>query len=209
MTYATLDELKNRLRRPYTDATQDEWLQTLLQASTDLVGSLAGHRRFAVTEEETRLVDCSAEFIMGNILRLPEEMHTISGIVNGDGVAITADDFVTRPRMSSIVDGAVVAPTTVVLTARPFYEVQLKTNGRTRWTYRGDWEGAISVTGCWGYSPTPPAPIRVATLDLATHIYKLPENIGRVIVSPDGVILTPDAIPSHVVGAVAHFARVI
>lgn len=198
MAYATLDELKNRLRIPLHDGSQDEWLQTLLDSADISIEQLAGGRRFAVDTEETRGIDCSREFVLGRILRLPWEMHTISAVVNGDGVAVGATEFVTLPRLASIVDGAVIAPTATNLTARPFYEIHLKASSAKTWTYTDDWELAISVTGYFGYSSAPPAPIRVAALDLAVHMYKVPEVVGRAIVSPDGMLLTPDAFPSHV-----------
>lgn len=209
MAYATLDELKARLRIPQQNADQDAWLTTLLDAASVTIEQLAGGRRFAVDSVETRLVDCSADYIMGGrILRLPYEMHVISAIVNGDGVAITANEFVTMPRLASVVDGAVIAPTSTIMVARPFYEIHLKFGSNKVWTYAGGyWEGAISLTGKFGYSSTPPSPIQVAALDLATHFYKVPENIGKTIVSPDGMLLTPGAIPDHVVGLVRPFKR--
>lgn len=203
--YITLDELKERLHIPLHDASKDEWLDTLRQAAQIVVDQLAGGRRFAVTEDETFFVDFSRETVIGNILRLPYEVHSITQIVNGDGKIVTADEFVTMPRLASIVDGVVSAPTSTVLTARPFYEIHLKFSSSKRWTYINDWQNAISITGKRGYSSSPPAPIRLATLDLATHFYKVPENIGKVIISPDGVMLTPDAIPSHVAGLVKMF----
>lgn len=208
MAYATLNELKARLRIPLQNAEQDDWLATLLDAASVIIEQLAGGRRFAVDTNETRLIDCSAEHIMGGrILRLPYEMHAISAIVNGDGVAISATEFVTLPRLASIVDGTVIAPTSTILTARPFYEIHLKVNSNKVWTYTDDWEGAISLTGKFGYSGTPPSPIVLAALDLATHFYKTPENIGKTIVSPDGMLLTPSAVPDHVVGLVRPFKR--
>ena len=208
MAYATLDELKARLRIPLQNADQDPWLTTLLDAAAVTIEQLAGGRPFAAGANETRLIDCSAEYIPGGrILRVPDGMPAISAIVNGDGAAITASDFVTLPRLASIVDGVVIAPTSTILTARPFYEIHLKVGSNKVWTYTDDWEGAISVTGKFGYSSTPPSPIQVAALDLATHFYKVPENIGKTIVSPDGMLLTPGAIPDHVVGLVRPFKR--
>lgn len=210
MAYATLDEFKGRIRLPLTDSSQDDWLTTLLDAATVAIEQATGNRRFAVDEEETRAVDCGAEFVMGGrILFLPWEMHTISAVVNGDGVAVAATEFVTQPRLASIVSGSVIAPTSTILTARPFYEIQLKVNSNKVWTYDGDWEGAISLTGYFGYSSTPPAPIHMATLDLAAHLYKVPEIISRAVVSPDGVLLSPDAIPGHVHQLIRPFARVV
>lgn len=209
MAYATLDELRDRLRIPPNDATKDEWLQVLLDAATTAVEQLAGGRRFAVDEDETRLIDFSPENVMGHILRLPGDMHAIYQVVNGDGVVVSPSEFVTLPRLASVVGGVVIAPTSTISTARPFYEIHLKSGSGKRWTYVNDWEGAISVTGKWGYSATPPGPIRVATLDLAMHLYKIPDTIERPIVSPDGELLTPGAIPDHVVGYVMKFARVV
>lgn len=209
MAYATLDELRDRLHIPPNDATKDEWLQVLLDAATTAVEQLAGGRRFAVDEEETRLIDFSPETVMGRILRLPDDMHSISQVVNGDGVVVSADEFVTLPRLASVVGGVVIAPTSTILTSRPFYEIHLKVRSGKVWTYVDDYEGAISVTGSWGYSATPPGPIHVATLDLAMHLYKIPETIERPIVSPDGELLTPGAIPDHIVGYVMQFARVM
>lgn len=208
MAYATLSDLKNRLRIPAVDTNQDTWLNNLLDAATTIIEQLSGGRRFAVDTAETRLIDYGPEFVMGGrILRLPYEMHTITQVVNGDGIEVTADEYVTLPRLRSVSGNTVTAPTSTDLTARPFYEIQLKSQSSKVWTYTDDWEGAISVTGKFGYSETPPSPIELATLDLATHFYKVPEAIGKVIVSPDGMLLTPSAVPDHVVGLVRPFTR--
>lgn len=208
MAYAELDDLKQRLRIPTHVTQDDEWLNFLLEAATQTV-ELATGRLFAVVDETTAYIDYTPETVVGYILRLPDDFHTITEVVNGDGETIAYTNYVPNPRLYSVVDGAMVAPTATILTARPFYEIQLKTSSGKAWTFDTSFEGAIAVTGMRGYSGVPPAPIKLATLDLATHMAKLPENIGRAIVSPDGMLLTPSALPDHVIGYLRPFVKVI
>lgn len=189
--YGELPELKERLRLPEANSDHDDMLERLLNAATATVNRVT-RRRFNADTAETVLIDCTRDNVMGRLLFLPDDFHTITAVVNGDGATIPATDYVTNPRQR-VVDGD-----TVTAVDWPFYELQIKPTVRTTWTYRGDPLEAIAVTGYRGFSAIPPADIVEATYQLAMHVYRLPDKAERVVVSPDGVWLTPDSVPAYV-----------
>lgn len=195
MAYATLAQLKPKLKIPMENTDYDDTVQLALDEATRLIND-ATHRRFDVSTEETRYIDCDADHVIGPLLSLPWDCHYISSVVNGDGRVIAITEFVPKPRLYTIGGSTMYVPSTP--DAWPFYELKLKFSTGLVWTYTTSWESAIAITGKWGFSETPPEPIVGATLDLADHLYHLPDTAGQVIVSPDGVMLTPDSMPSHV-----------
>lgn len=66
------------------------------------------------------------------------------------------------------------------------------------------------LTGYWGYSKTPPAPIQIAELRLAKWIYDQREssNSQNVIITPEGQVLLPAGLPDDVITILNPYRKV-
>lgn len=202
--YADLDRLKAELKIPLDDTSEDDLLESRLREATTSI-KLATRRKFAVTAETTKYINFTPDQVLGAFIFLPEDMYSITSIVNGDGRTVPLADIVTEPPDAEIVSSKLVATGD---DPWPFYQIMLRPKSGIVWTYQDDVYKAIAITGRWGFSAAPPEPIAAATAALAAHLYKLRDQAGDVVVSPDGLILTPDAWPKHVHDRVKRYIKV-
>lgn len=208
--YASLDDLKRELFGSVNSNADDDVLLSRLKEATRLVDGYT-KRRFAVSTASTIRVDCSDEYVLGKVMTLPRDCHTITNIINGDGTVVQVGQFSTKPksRDETLPTGDEFGLVTVAEPDMwPFYQLILKRN--YSWTWSDDPLDAISITAKWGFSETPPEDIAGATLSLAAHLYELRQSIAVAStrqVSPDGILLTPDSIPLHVKNRIRRYKR--
>lgn len=126
-------------------------------------------------------------------LYLDEDLCAITTIVNGDGATITSDKYVTEPRNTT-----------------PYFALTLREGSGLVWTTDGDVENAISVTGKWAFSLTPPNDVVMAVVELTAYLYRrrgaeAPSDQPQV--SPSGVMLYPAKLPAFVVNVITHYQK--
>lgn len=179
MAYVTTAELREYLGAK--EATDDVLLGKLLTRAQKVIESKLD-RVFEASSNTTRYFD-AVEDVDGDTLYLDEDLCEIESITNGDGVAVTSDQYVTEPRNDT-----------------PWYAIKLKGSSSVVWTYTDDPENAISISGKWAYSATPPAGIVHATLRLAAYYYKQRDaQVFDVTAMPEtGEMIIPKGIPADV-----------
>ena len=190
MTYCSLAQLK-----AYVGATDsdDDALLTDCITRAEAVIDRATKRTFEASADSTRTFDAQQD-VAGRTLYLDADLCAITSITNGDGAAITALQVVSEPRNHA-----------------PYYALTLKASTGLAWTYETDPEDAISVTGRWAYSTTPPADIEQACVRLAAWLYRQKDSssdLDRPMVSMDGATLLPAQIPADVQRMLQPYVRV-
>lgn len=148
-------------------------------------------RRFEASSDTTRYFDAEVDVVEGQgyggrrVLKLDDDLYSVTSITNGDGTTVTAGQYVFNPR-----------------NFRPYYEIELKASSTIAWTYSTTPENAIAVTGRWAYSLTPPDDIKWATVRLAAWLYRQRDtssgDIDRPMLSNSGIVLMPSSLPSDV-----------
>jgi hypothetical protein len=150
--YTTVSTLKTYLR--INGAGDDSLLADLVTRGSRLVDDFCG--RWFDARSETRLYDAAGPHITGRLLLLDADLLSLTALSNGDGTAISADDVILRP-----------------VNWPPYFGIALRQESGLAWAYSTSPEGAISVTGEWGYSETPPEPVVQATIRAAGWLYRL------------------------------------
>lgn len=182
--YTTTAAVKAELK--ITDTSDDTLIGgyvTLAQRIIEAPKPLGTGRVFEVTSDTTRYLDAPADASNRTldgplyVLLLPSDLCAITSIVNGDGVAVAAADYVTEPRVST-----------------PYFAIRLKSGTGLTWTAGTSPEGAIAVTGKWAYSLTAPADIQRCATRLAAWCYRARDSAGaggfdRDIKTDEGLIL--------------------
>jgi len=190
MAYCSLAQMKT-----YVGATDndDDALLTDCITRAEAVIDRATKRTFEASADSTRTFDAQQD-VAGRTLYLDADLCAITSITNGDGAAITALQVVSEPRNHA-----------------PYYALTLKASTGLAWTYETDPEDAISVTGRWAYSTTPPADIEQACVRLAAWFYRQKDSssdLDRPMVSMDGATLLPAQIPADVQRMLQPYVRV-
>lgn len=198
MSYASLADLKAYLRIPTGTTADDGLLQGFLDEASQVLTDYVGHPLAAATAT-TRRFDAVAD-VDGRTLTFDcGYCAGITAVVNGDGVAVSASDYVTEPRNRG-----------------PYFGVTLKTGADVTWTFDDSPEGAIQVTGYWCYSEntdgTADDLTRGATLQLAAWLYRSKDQVAdlsRPVQTADGVTVLPLALPRSVMDRLAARRRLV
>lgn len=175
----------------YLGAQAPDAEMTLL---TDYAASIIDvfcNRQFVATTE-TRLYDVPAD---RRELLLDKEILTCTQLVNGDGSVISPTNYVLYP-----------------LNGLYKHTIKLKwtLNGPNLFVFTTSPEGAISVTGTWGYSATAPNAIKYANVRLAAWMYRLKDSgmdAQAPQVSPSGMVILPASTPKDVVDILTRHKR--
>jgi hypothetical protein len=120
----------------------------------------------------------------GNQLDIEDDwLLSVGKITNGDGVEVTAGDYILKPANST-----------------PKYAVKLKEASTVQWEFdvSGNSEQVLSISGSWGYTSSAPMDIKEACLEIASAWYKrrFGENMSsETVVEPSGIVITPKDIP--------------
>jgi hypothetical protein len=196
MAYITAENLRDYIgASSHADDTQLGYMCTRAQS---MVESFC-NRKFEATANTTRYynaLDISYGGVVdafNNTLLLDEDLAQLVSIVNGDGNSIPLNAVVTLPANMS-----------------PSYGIKIKMNTQYVWTYVGEPDTAIAITGRFAYSVTPPQDIIAATLRLGAYIYRQREgtpDTDRSIISPDGMILAAAKIPTDVLVTLDPYRR--
>jgi hypothetical protein len=187
--YTTLSALKTYLS--ITSTAHDALLTDLVTRASRLIDDHTG--RWFEGRSETRYYDAIGQHISGRLLLFDADLYSLTSILNGDGQTITPDDMVLRP-----------------VNWPPYFGVSLKQGSGFRWGYLDSPEGAISVTGSWGYAATPPEPIKQAAVRLAAWLYRQRDTGGdgdEVSVSEQGVAFAPTRLPHDVRSMLGPYMR--
>lgn len=187
-SYASVANFRAAIDTGTTDATDDAYIQTLLDAATAKIDALTG-RRFSATSA-TRYYDVPRS----RRLWLDADLLTVTAITNGDGSTISSSEYVLEPAIP------------------PYYAITLRKSASISWEpdASGDTEQVVAVVGTWGYSATPPADIVQATLIIAVSYYRArygADTAGPVTVTPAGIVLTDGSIPRPALALITPYVR--
>lgn len=180
MAYATLAELKEYAGID-TSGVDDTLLTDLLDRAKGIIDRYTG-RTFEAASDTTRYFDAMRD-VKGRRLLLDEDLCAITTLTNGDAAVITSFDYVTEPRNRA-----------------PWFAITLKSGSSVLWTYTDDYENAISISGKWAYSVTPPTEIKGTCIRLAHYLYHQKDNAGeldRAVIAGNATIL-PVQIPADI-----------
>jgi hypothetical protein len=193
MAYATVAQLKAYLD---IDSSGDDALLALILDDAHAMIDRMTHRTFEATADTTRLFDYPSPY--SQLLLFPPRVTLAQApttIINGDGATIAASDYVMEPRAYG---------------GGPFFGIRLKSDAT--WTFDDDPEAAISITGRWAWSVTPPDDIRRATIRLAMWIYRQRGNNAdaeRPLIAEGGVVALPAALPKDVIDVLEPYMRAL
>jgi uncharacterized phiE125 gp8 family phage protein len=190
MAYCTVEGLKAYLG--VSDSADDALLATLIGAAQAAIDAQTG-RTFEAAADSVRYLDARAD-VRGAVLWLDADCAAITSIVNGDGVEVTANQYVTDPRNGT-----------------PIYAVRLLGSSGIAWTGGNDNENAVAVTGKWAFSLTAPADIVQACTRLAAFYYRQKDNMGdgdRAIIAGGATVL-PVALPKDMLALLAPYKRLV
>lgn len=189
MAYATLSELRSYLFAGGASAptVDDALLTALLARAQALIDAQTGRKFESVAE--TRKFDLPAG------LYLPVgDLLSVTTLTNGDGQAIPATAYALYPENA--------LPKRLIFL--------LPTSGYAWQSDNGNSAQCISVAGTWGYSASPPNSVKHAAIRLAAWLYRQKDNsndVDRPIMSSDGTVVMPAALPRDVEQMIAPYVR--
>ena len=168
--------------------TQDDgWLTTLADSASAWVDAHCAVPAggFAVAADSTRHYDACA--LEDGALQLDAPLVSLTSLTNGDGSAIGT----TLVRLYPLNSGH-------------YWSIHMLSSG-PGWQWVQD--GLFAVTGKWGWSTTPPTPVKEATVMLAAWMYKryqagLQDAANNVEI---GKMMYSERMPKQVVALLAPF----
>lgn len=185
--YASLTEFKALPEITSTDATDDAYIEDLIERASRAIDVYCGQWFYAATQ--TRYFNTPK----GRELELDAPLLTITTLTNGDASTIASSEYKLWP-----------------LNGPHKTHIKLLPSSATIWelSTASDHEGAISVAGTWGYvdrSATDPESMAAilntndACLSIALSAYKKRYGVGTegvATVTGAGVVITPRGIPA-------------
>lgn len=184
--YCTVQQLKEYLGT--TKATDDSFLQSLIARATARIDS---HCQRKFSEYSTTRYFNAVTCVEGNVLYLDEDLLEVTSIVNGDGQAIAATEYILLPANSV-----------------PKWAIKLKSNSSVNWTYVDEPEAAIAVTGKWGFSSTPPDDIVHACIRLSAWYYHQTDAPFETQGLPEmGIVTIPADMPADLKTLLSPYIR--
>jgi hypothetical protein len=178
--YASLNELRDYLGFSGTlGQGQDALMQFALD---DAESAIDDHTRrsFVGTAGTAYYNRFWQDKVVGQQLFLDQDLHTLTGLLNGDSTTIPLGSVWTEPRNQG----------------PPYRILRLKSSYAWVWNTDSD----VVVSGTFGYGTVAPDAIRRATIRLAAYYYRL-KDVGPGDVSgfPEGGEVTyPKGIPDDV-----------
>ena len=183
--YCTANDIAQALN---IAGTQDDgWLTTLADSASAWIDAHCAvpSGGFAVATDSTRSFDICA--LDDGVLRLDVPLVSLTSLTNGDGTAIDKTTVRLYP-----------------LNGPHYWCIRMLTTG-PGWQWVTD--GLYTVTGKWGWSTTPPTPVKEATVMLAAWMYKryqaaLQDAANNVEI---GQMMYSERMPKQVVALLAPF----
>lgn len=178
--YVQLYELKGYLGFEGTLGAAQEWMmQDALDDAEDAIDTHC-RRSFVGTAGTAYYSRFWQDKVVGQQLYLDQDLHTLTGLLNGDSTTIPLGSVWTEPR-----------------NAGPPYRI-LRLKSSYAWVWNTDSD--VVVSGTFGYGTVAPDAIRRATIRLAAYYFRL-KDVGPGDVSgfPEGGEVTyPKGIPDDV-----------
>ena len=174
----------------HLDVRDDTILNGLIQASSEAIEKYCDRTFRVDTETEHHFVRRSAAALRAGILN------------HFDGPVLLLDEDLAEAPSSMISGGdAVTAVTYLTAHKPPYWGIVLD---------EGSWVSPAEITGFWAYSKTPPPSIEFACLRLSKWLYELRETTrgDAVVVTEQGAVLLPSAIPGDIQALLNPFRRV-
>lgn len=189
MAYCTAAECKTYLG--ITTATDDALIANLISAAQAYIDAKMGFS-FEASADTERTFDAVAD-VDGYTLTFDTWCCSITSITNGDGTAVTSDQYVTEPRNST-----------------PFYAIRLRSSAGISWTYSDDPEDAIVGDCKWAWSEIADNDINQACIRLVAWLYRQKDtsaDADRPLLTGDGNIIMPSAFPADVMTYLQPYRR--
>lgn len=186
MTYATLADVKLYLDLA-TNTNDDASLLLFIDKAQGIIDSYC-NRTFEADADTTRYFDAvhDVDYPQSLILFLDHDLASVTSITNGDGTAVTANQYVMNPRNRT-----------------PYYAIELLPSSGIAWTYTTDWQNAIAITGRWAYATSAPQAIIQTCVRLAVWLYRQKDtsadsNAERPIMTASGTVIMPSSLPRDI-----------
>jgi hypothetical protein len=186
-----------------SDATVDNNLiSDLITRASKIIDNHCGRNFDAAVAVPLVSSDCTTRLFdavrdaEGLMLWLDHDLAGAVTITNGDGVAVTTDQYVLLPTNEP-----------------PYYAVKLKASSGVAWTYTSDPEEAISIVGHWSYNTTSDniADITWACVRLVHWLYKQRESSADLdrplMVEGSGTVIMPTRLPADVLSVLEPYRR--
>jgi hypothetical protein len=195
MPYTDSTALKLYLGIPSNVTTDDSLLTALITRAQKAIDSHC-RRTFEASADTTRYVDGNFPYVNGRYLNIRRigDLCQITTVTNGNGVIVTAGQYVTDPRNET-----------------PYHALKLKDNVSVAWTYTGTPENAIAIVGRWAYSITAPADVVHAAIRLSAFFYRQKDSsvFETTAIPSAGVIEVPTGMPKDVSILLKPYVRLI
>lgn len=159
----------------------DDLISTYVAQATEYFNSAVGYTFIAANG--TLELDACAPHAYGRKLFFRKPVVSLYSVTNGDGQALTSDDYRLLPANES-----------------PKYAAELKLGSGKVWTFTDSPEAAIVLGGTIGYATEAnvPADVTLAVTKLAANLYMNRDNKGEVIRFADGSTQIPANAPEIV-----------
>ncbi len=174
--YTTLEKMQELMNIDSESDVDDGVISEMIAQASKVIENLTGRTFYARTE--THYYDTPA---LQDLIIHDDDLLSVTSLTNGDGSTIASSSYVLLPQNTN-----------------PKYGIRLK-SGLALWnesTYGP--QGAITVTGTWGYAATTPVDIEKACQEIIIAAYHRREGqntSGVVTVTAAGVVITPDGVP--------------
>jgi hypothetical protein len=189
--YATLQQYKDYQRISSTNATDDTFIESAVEAASRWIDAQATRRFYTDAANTNYLYD-----VPGNgsaLLLFSELFSSVNSVTNGDGSTVASTSYVLLPA-----------------NAAPYWGISLKKG----YTWLPDSDGntlqCITINGKLGTNGAP-TDIYLACLEIAKALYsrRFGENMTtRTIITSAGVVQMPEGVPDWAAETIASKRRV-
>jgi hypothetical protein len=193
MPYITTGQLGSYLGITTPSAADTVQLAGFIASAQAIIERRTG-RTFEATADTTRYFDAYRD-VDYDMLWLNGDLCQITTVTNGNGVALTAAQYVTEPRFHT-----------------PYYALRLRSDAGITWTYSTQHENSIAIVGRWAYSLSAPADVQQVTLRLASWLYRQKDSgaeIDRPLLAGDGSVILPATLPGDALAMLRPYVRAI
>jgi hypothetical protein len=196
--YATLDEVKNSKRITSTNATDDAYIEDLVEAASRWIDRETGRRFWSTvsssTDETRTYTPCNGDRVYIDDLL---EITTLK----------TDDDSDRTYETTWASTDYDLLPENALLEGRPYTYIECAPLGDYTFPKH---RKAVQVVGKFGFSDTPPDDIKQACIMIVATMYNSRYGAGTegaATITGAGVVITPKDIPAGAKLLVQHYRR--